>query len=39
MGGGRDNKLKWAGKIDNSVIDLPTIREGRVKRFKNLNVI
>ena len=29
---GDGNKLKWAEKIENSIIDPPTIREGRVVR-------
>ena len=28
---GGANKLKWTEKIDNSLIDPPTTREGRVK--------
>ena len=33
---GGTNKLKWMEKIENSVIDPPTIRDGRVEAACNL---
>ena len=38
--GGGANRLKWTEKIENLVIDPPTIRKGRVlilKKIKNAN--
>ena len=36
---GGDDKLKWVEKIENSVINSPTIRDGRICSFRPLDSI